>query len=217
MLATTVKKVFVVRHGQSEWNGQKRISGQLNPALTAMGRLQAAYLAQALRDKQLTAIYASPLSRALETAKPTAEHKQLPVQTCDALKEIHLGILQGRYRDYRDPEARRLWDKWQAEKVADRVPGGESFVDLEARVMPCLETILGQNQNGTILLVTHRSVVRVILGKLMHWSREDYLPLEIHNQFLYEVAPGPEPIINTVRFDKDTENKKGRRYAGFKN
>jgi broad specificity phosphatase PhoE len=216
MLQTTVKKVFVARHGQSEWNGQKRISGQLDPGLTAKGQAQAKGLARVLHTEKLTAIYASPLSRAVATAKPSAELHGLPIQTCAALKEIHLGVLQGRYRDHRDPEARDLWRTWQSDKVTAHIPGGESFVDLETRVEPCLEQLLGHNKAGTILIVAHRSVVRVILGKLMHWSQKDYLPLEIHNHTLYQIEPGPKPVISTVRFDKEADSEKGRPYAGFK-
>jgi broad specificity phosphatase PhoE len=215
-MMNTTRKIFVVRHGQSQWNGQKRVSGQLNPALTAKGKAQANALARVLRYEKLTAIYASPLSRALETAKPTATQQHLPIQTHDALKEIHLGVLQGRYRDERDPEAKQLWERWQLNKLEGKVPGGESFLDLEARVVPYLESILANNQNGIILIVSHRSVVRVILGKLMDWSREEYLPLEIGNPYLYEVVPGSKPTLNTVRFDKDTQDERGRRYVGFR-
>ncbi len=211
----TVKKVLVVRHGQSEWNGQKRISGQLNPLLTSKGKIQAQCLAKVLRHEKLTAIHTSPLSRAVATAQPSAEVHGLSMQVWDALKEIHLGILQGRYRDHRDPEAQGLWRTWQQNKVTARIPDGESFIDLENRVVPCLEQILAQNNNGVILIVAHRSVVRVILGKLMHWQREVYLPLEIHNHTLYQIELGTEPIIKTVRFDKELDDKKGRHHATF--
>ncbi len=216
MIKTTVRKVFVVRHGQSEGNAQKRISGQLNPSLTFKGKQQARWLAEVLRGEKLTAIYSSPLVRAVDTAKPTALQHKLNIQTRDEFKEIHLGILQGRYRDERDPEAKKLWKTWQQNKVSGKVPDGESFVDLEQRVTPCLERVLTENSEGVLLIVAHRSVVRVMLGKLMGWPRDVYLPLDIHNQFLYSVMPGQEPVLNTVRFDKVTEGEKGRHYAGFR-
>lgn len=203
-----MRKIFLVRHGLSEWNGQKRISGQLDPPLSPMGVRQAQCLKSLLRDEQLSAVYASPLSRAVETAAPTAALHRLAVKTCEALKEIHLGILQGRFRDERDAEAQRLWAEREKEKLHYRVPGGETFLELETRVVPCLQDIL--RQEGTVLIVGHRSTNRVILRKLMRWPLNVASELDLRSKYLYEIVPGESPRINTIRLDD------GHKYEGFR-
>ena len=120
MDAQQTRSVFVVRHGRSEWNGQKRISGQMDPPLSVTGVQQSLLLERLLREVPLSAIYASTLCRSVETAKPTANFHGLKVQTCDALKEIHFGILQGRFRDQRDPEAQRIWEEREKDKLQYR-------------------------------------------------------------------------------------------------
>ena len=205
-------RIFLARHGQSVWNAEKRISGQGDPPLSELGLAQAKALARVLKNETLSAIYSSPLGRTIMTAQPTAEAQGLPLQTENALKEINLGSLQGRFRDERDPEAAQLWQAWQADK--EQSPhGGESFLDLEARVMPCLETILQATEGGTVLIVGHRSTNRVLLGGLLGWSRSTYLSLGIRNRYLYDIELRPEPCISTLCLDAA---KEGRRYAGFR-
>ncbi len=202
-----MRKIFLVRHGRSEWNGRKRISGQHDPPLSPEGVRQAQCLKALLRDERLSAIYASPLSRAVATAGPTAACHHLDITTCDALKEIHLGILQGRFRDGRDPEAQRLWAEREKEKLHYRIPGGETFLELERRVVPCLHDIL--EQKGAVLIVGHRSTNRVILRELMRWSLNVALELDLRSKYLYEIVPGANPLISTIRLDN------GHKYDGF--
>lgn len=82
--------IFLVRHGRSEWNGCKKVTGQLNPPLSPEGIAQAQCLARILRDRRLGGIYTSTLERAIATARPTARLHNLSIHTCDGLKEIHL-------------------------------------------------------------------------------------------------------------------------------
>lgn len=206
-------KIFLVRHGQSEWNGQKRISGQADPALTLKGRQQALSLEKVLRGEKLAAIYTSPLQRARATAEPTAEFHGLTIETRAELKEIHFGVLQGRFRDGRDPEAERMWAEREEDKTQFKFPGGENFLELEARVMPCLQTILAAHAGETILFVGHRSTNRVLLGALLQWPRETYIDLDLSGKYLYEIKLGNQPRIATIRLD---EEKCGQRYERFK-
>lgn len=210
---TTTTKVFLVRHGQSEWNAQKRISGQGDPELTLQGRKQATCLEKILRAEKLAAIYSSPLQRALATANPTATAHGLTIRTCAALQEIHFGILQGRFRDARDPQAQRLWAAREKDKLRFKFPGGENFEELEARVRPCVQEILAAHTGQTILLVGHRSVNRVAFGVLLQWPRAQYIDLDLSGKYLYVITYAHAPRLATLRLD---EEKCGRRYEGFK-
>lgn len=205
------KRIFLARHGLSAWNGTKRVSGQADPPLAAEGQMQAERLRRVLEHEPLTAIYSSSLSRAIQTACPAAEAHGLDIIRCDDLREQHHGILEGRFRDHRDPEAQRLWRERSAARYSYRLPGGESLADVEARVAPLLNEILQANRSGTILIVAHRNTNRVILRMLLGWTWSCVQNLRIRNSLLYEIAPGLEPLVQTVSLNEDDT---GRKYEG---
>jgi broad specificity phosphatase PhoE len=170
-------------------------------------------MAQVLRGEKLTAIYTSPLTRAVEAARPTVDYHRLTIQAREALQEIHFGVLQGRFRDQRDPEAQRLWAQWQHDKAHYHVPGGETFLDLERRVMPCITEILRKEEGGVVLIVGHRHTNRVILEALMRWPRHVCMDIGLRSKYLYEIVVGEKPSIRTICLD---ENKRGQCYEAFK-
>lgn len=192
------ERIFLVRHAESTLNEAKRISGQLNPGLSANGSKQAEILASVLRSTDLDAIHSSGLQRTIKTALPTAEEKGLPVQRHDALNEIHHGVLQGRFRDDRDPIARDLWLQRKADKFNFRAPMGESLIDVENRVGTWLEQTLADTDGKRILIVGHRNTNRVILGILMAWRRERWVQLNLRSQYLYEVTLGQQRQIYSI-------------------
>ena len=204
------RRIFVVRHAQSEWNGTRRISGQLDPPLSEKGRQQAADLARLLEREPLTEIYSSSLLRSIETALPVAESHQLRITTCDEFKEINFGVLQGRYRDERDPEAQELWNVRARDKKNCRVPGGESFAELEHRVRSRLDQILDRTTNQSILIVGHRSTNRVLLSTLMNWTSGVAIGLNLRNKFVYEVILSSTPQLVSIDLGA------GTRCSGFR-
>lgn len=208
-----VTTIFLARHGQSECNAERRISGQLDSPLSAQGRRQALALRQALQGETLAAIYTSSLTRSIETARPTAKFHGLPIQSQAALQEMHLGVLQGRFRDARDPEAKRLWAERKRDPWHYRVPGGEIFAELVHRVVPCLNEILTQAAGTAVLIVGHRHTNRVILGTLLHWTQERMLAATPRSHYLYAIRPGEEPSISTISLEMSGE---ASHYAGCK-
>lgn len=191
------RPIYLVRHARSEWNGTRRISGQQNPPLAAEGVAHAACLARALREVPIEAVYSSTLQRSVDTARPAAEERGLPVRRREALRELCCGILEGRVRDTSDPEALALWEAWSRDRVSSRLPGGESYEDLAARVAPCLEEILGSGECA--LVVGHRRTNAVILALLMGWPLEEAARLRLRARYLYELTAGEEggPRIRT--------------------
>jgi broad specificity phosphatase PhoE len=167
--ATTL---YLARHGQSEWNNQSRVTGQLDPALSPKGLEQSQGLAQCLQGEGLAAIYSSALQRTIDTAAPTATATGLPIVRLAALNEINVGVLQGRFRDERDPEAQALWAQWQAEMWSFRIPGGERFDEFALRVGATLRVILDRHEGQRVLIVGHGATNRVLLGTLLGWPRE---------------------------------------------
>ena len=207
-----VTTLYLARHGQSEWNNQQLVTGQLDPALSPKGVEQSQALAHCLEHEHLEAIYTSALQRTRDTAQPTAVAKQLAIQSMPALNEIHLGVLQGRFRDERDPQAQAMWAEWQSNMLGHRVPGGESFSDLKQRVMRTLQDILHNHAGQTLLIVGHRGTNRVLMGTLMQWAPERWPDLRLRNKFLYRIRLGAAPEIATFTL---SGGKKGMRRDGF--
>lgn len=192
------KKIFVVRHGQSIWNRTKRVSGQLDPILSAEGCDQAESLRRVLGDEDLTAVYTSDLRRAVATARPTAEAHGLTIHRREELREQHLGAAQGRFRDHRDPEIETFWKRRRADMAGFRIPGGESYAELEARVMGCLSRILHDHGDGTVFIVGHRNTNRILLGALLDWPTEMAVQATLRARYLYEIVPMAQPTVRTI-------------------
>jgi len=210
--ATLPAKIYLARHGTSEWNKKKRVSGQLDPPLSEKGIEQSHVLAQVLQNENLTGIYASTLSRAVDTAHPTSQYHNLPINKVNGLKEIHMGILQGRYRDHRDSEAQYLWSLRKENKLKFQIAGGETYSDLKHRIVPCLKNIFKNEIGGTILIVGHRNTNRVILEALFHWKDKEAINVNLRSKYLYEIVPGAKPQCNTISLAKE---KAGSVIKGF--
>ena len=209
---SVVTTLYLARHGQSEWNNQSRVTGQLNPGLSPKGQQQSEALAHCLRDEDLAAIYTSALQRTIDTAQPTAVAKRMPISSLPALNEINLGLLQGRYRDERDPEAQAMWAQWQADMWGCQVPEAEHFEDLAHRVSQALQDILQRHQGRSALIVGHRGTNRVLLGGLLGWPRERWPELRLRNKFLYRIRLGAETEIATFTL---SGNKTGIYHDSF--
>lgn len=190
--------IYLVRHGESLLNHEKRVSGQFDTALSSDGFRQAQRLADQLRHVALTGIYTSALSRTIETARPTATFHGLPIQSTPGLNEWHMGVLEGRFRDARDPEAAALWEEHQNNKRHYHIPGGECFLDLVERVTASLDDLLTQEAGGTILIVGHRNVNRIVFGSLMHRPEDEWTDLSLKSWGLYQIMTGRHPQMRMI-------------------
>lgn len=193
-------------------NQQKLVSGQQDTPLTEKGRYQAQWLCDVLKNERLSAIYASSLGRAMETARPTAEHHRIEVQVSDDLKEIHFGELQGKPLDEKllseaEPKPMLLQARC-VNKESLNLPGSEHFFDFKRRITECLELLL-QQLPDCALIVGHRNTNEVILCRLLGLNRT----INVKNKYIYEIELGDKPSIDTIRLGGEFH---GKRYAGLK-
>jgi 2,3-bisphosphoglycerate-dependent phosphoglycerate mutase len=199
--------LWLARHGESEWNHSGRITGRLNPGLSDKGLTQAAALANCFSPGALDAIYVSALRRTAQTAAPSAQRTGAPVHTLGGLDEIGMGVIEGRWRDARDPEAQALWTQWRADHWHCTVPGGEAFAHFTARVQAALGTILSQHHGEQVLIVGHGATNRVLLGTLLGWPKERWKEIRPANKLCYRLElRGTEPEVTTITL--------GGRYSG---
>jgi broad specificity phosphatase PhoE len=181
-----IRKLWVVRHGQSEWNKTHRVSGQADPALSEEGRAMADRLARVLRSERIDAIVCSTLQRTIETASPVAGDRGVTIRQEADFREQGLGIAEGRYRDERDPEVAALWRERDNNRVDYRIAGGETFAEVYARVARLMTKTVSMRCGEQALLVGHRNSVRAALGYLLGWSLEASASARVRTKFLYE-------------------------------
>ncbi|WP_445371287.1 histidine phosphatase family protein [Methylomonas sp. HW2-6] len=205
-------RIYLARHGQSALNLQQRLSGQADTQLSSKGLEQAQALADVLKQETLSAIYCSSLTRAIQTASPAAAMHGLPIQTRDDLREIGLGILEGRHVDERDPEASRLWAAREHDKQNYSVPGSEAYPAFAARVLSSLERILAES-HGAILIVGHRNTNEVILARLLANDFADEAEINVKNKYLYAIDWYSKPQVMTIRLGGEHH---GQHYPGLR-
>ena len=155
-------RIIAIRHGETAWNVDTRIQGQLDIPLSANGRWQAERLANALRNEPITTIYASDLARAWETAQYVSNATGLKVIKEEALRERGFGDFEGKTFaeiEVQLPEQSMRWRK----RDPDFSPaGGESLIDLRSRVVAGAERLAAQHPGELIALVAHGGVMDVL-------------------------------------------------------
>ena len=160
-------KLYVARHGETEWNAQGRICGRTDIPLTERGEAQAKALAEKLADKGIDLIIASPMIRARQTAAAVSQEIGIPVVTDDRLIEQDYGIYEGKDR----LDAGFLANK---RRFAYRYPGGESMLDVAHRVYGLLEELKEAHPGKTILLVCHGGVCRIVRTYFEDMTNEEF-------------------------------------------
>jgi broad specificity phosphatase PhoE len=160
-------KLYFARHGESEANLLRVISNRGNQfGLTPQGRRQAAILAQSLKAVPVTAIYSSPLLRAVETADILARELHQSVQVTEALREYDCGSLEGKSDDENWQTHHAIAEDWVSNKNWLRKPDdGESFVEIHNRFVPFIEhlTHAGVRGDGRIVLIGHGGLFQLML------------------------------------------------------
>jgi alpha-ribazole phosphatase len=157
-------RLILVRHGEPEASAHGRCYGRLDVALSPRGRAQAVSLARFLGHAQLDAVYSSPSQRALETARPLARAHALEVSTDGRLREIDFGAVEGLTWDEIRAREPTLFSAWMRRPTEVSFPGGESFAELQARVLDGARALLSQHAGETIALFLHAGPARVLLA-----------------------------------------------------
>jgi broad specificity phosphatase PhoE len=173
--------LLLVRHGQSTWNSEHRIQGQLDPPLSDDGRRQAERVGQRIAGRRFAGFYSSDLKRAFETAQAIEAATGLQAEPMAGLREIFLGEWEGLRTDdlaQRFPEA---WASWTDEPDWDLVPGGEGAALFETRVAAALDEILSRHAQGDVVVVTHGGVIQIALHRVIGRPSRGLFPFKIQN------------------------------------
>jgi broad specificity phosphatase PhoE len=158
-------RIFLIRHGETEWNRIHRFQGRIDVPLNQKGKEQAHALTLALRDEALTAIYSSPLMRAVETARfIKVFHPSTPLFEEEGLVEMDLGEFDGMEAGVWAAQYQDFFKAWRNTPACIKMPGGESLQEVQIRAIDTVERISKLYPSGsTLLLCSHNFVNRTIL------------------------------------------------------
>jgi len=162
-------RLFLLRHGETDWNRERRHQGRTDTPLSEIGRTQAEAAARELKEHPIKAVYASPLRRARDTAAVIAASHGLEVETDEAFQELHFGRWEGLTREEiaaRDPQ---LFQQWRATLHEFTYPGGDTVAAFRARVVATVRDWL-PTAPARPLLIVHKGIIASIVTELRRLS-----------------------------------------------
>jgi broad specificity phosphatase PhoE len=171
-----VTTIFLARHGESDWNVEKRFQGHSDRPLTERGRKQAHALADLVASEKIDAVYTSPLGRARETAEIVAARAGLEPEALPELREVDTGSWSGLSRA--DVEARfpEGFTRWRAGRSGWE--DGETYEEMAQRVICALRTIAENHPDGRVLIISHGGPIRAIHAAAEGVAIDDYRRLK---------------------------------------
>ena len=167
-------QIILVRHGRTPWNKDKIFRGTVDIPLDEVGKQEASLAGEWLKGETIQAAYASPLSRAMVTARAIAQHHGVPVQELPGLIDINYGDWQGvplaevkvKYVD--------LYRQWETAPQTVRFPNGETLDEVRARALAAVDEVMTLNPDKTILLAAHRAVNKVLIAAFLGIDNSHY-------------------------------------------
>jgi probable phosphoglycerate mutase len=173
---------LLIRHGENDWVGRRLPGWTRGLHLNQNGRAQAEAVATLLRTVRLAAVCSSPLERALETARPLAKAKGLPIQRVRGLAEMQVGQWQG--QPLRRLSRTKLWPIIQHTPSLARFPGGESFPEAQARIVAALEALRQRyaSPRAVVACFSHADMIKLAVSHYLG------LPLDHFQRLAVEPA-----------------------------
>lgn len=163
-------RMWLVRHGETEWNREARYQGHSDVPLNEEGIRQALKVAERMVGEPIVAVYSSDLSRARMTAEIIAAPHRAPLYIKPLLREADYGLWEGLpYREIKNRYPGSI-ERWLDDPEGSRPPQGESLGEVRDRALKAVEEIKAENPDGTVVVVTHGGVIAMLL---MTFLKED--------------------------------------------
>lgn len=188
-------RIFLIRHGETQWNKDSRIQGHSDVPLSRKGIEQAKLLSKRLEQQNFAAFFSSNLSRARETADIIAKPHDKAVQVLQDLQELNFGqwegLTIGEIRQKYKKESSAWWDS----PLETRIPGGENLSELAERSVRAIQSIIERFEKQQVAVVAHGGTIRSIVGTMLgldlnqYWRlRQDNASLSIIEFYQWEKA-----------------------------
>ncbi len=186
-------KLYITRHGQTEWNLEGRMQGQKDSQLTELGEKQASWLGERLNDVEIDIIISSSSGRAFRTAEIIRGDRDIEILTNDNFKEMHIGEWEGQLHseiEKNSPDEQKNF--WNFPHLYEPC-GGETFPQVLERVSNEIEKVISEYEGKNILLVTHAIALKSLIT---HFEKKDI-------EDLWTGAFMHSTCLNIVEIDKD--------------
>ncbi|ETL26103.1 hypothetical protein F442_20672 [Phytophthora nicotianae P10297] len=196
-LSDGCSRLYLCRHGQTDYNMQRKLQGRgVNMPLNAEGVEQAKYLAKAMKDVPLSAIYSSSLKRAFQTADTVAQlHPKIEVQPFQEVEEMNFGKLEGHPMEVHEEEIHTMFKRWKQGEYNASWPGGESPMDVVHRgVKKITEVVSNTPPKEQVLMVTHGRFNKIVLAQMLHGELTHMTEIDQNNT-----------CVNVIDFDHATQ------------
>ncbi|MFI6932858.1 histidine phosphatase family protein [Streptomyces sp. NPDC050287] len=166
--------VIFVRHGETLWHAENRYAGSTDIALTERGHTQSRDLANWAEQADLTAIFASPLTRSQETARDSAVSTGLTVTVDERLRELDFGIAEGLTRAEMQQRFPDHLSAFKADPVTNHFPKGENPLAASDRYLEFLTDLQVGHREGRVLVVGHSTAIRLALCRVLGLPLRQY-------------------------------------------
>ncbi|TAK32822.1 MAG: histidine phosphatase family protein [Chloroflexota bacterium] len=186
--------LILVRHGESAWNRDGRYQGRIDIELSPLGRDQAALVGQRLADRPLSAIYASPLLRAMDTAQAIATYHNLQVVPEGEVTEFDHGVWSGLLRDEIQERFADDLETWINKPTRLKVDGAEMLHDVAERAQRSISAIIRKHPGQTIVVVSHDLVIKVIMALAMGMDLDRVWFIKLDNASVSELEYGERGV-----------------------
>jgi len=175
--------LYLIRHGETNWNLEKRAQGVSDIPLNQMGKIQAKNLAKKLQRIMFSKIYTSPLTRALETAEIMAKSLGNVIVEMDNFAELDQGMLEGMKFNEMNEKFPEFFIKWRAAPGEVRMPGGETLGELQTRAWNGIEKIHSSHtrEENPVLIVSHNLTIISILSRILKVNLNHFRTFRQHN------------------------------------
>jgi broad specificity phosphatase PhoE len=189
-----MEEVYLVRHGETEWNLTGRRQGQLDSPLSERGMMEVQRTAKRIESLPVDGVFSSPLGRAISTAQTYAHALDQAITAVDDLKELDHGDMAGMTneeieRAFPGELARRSRDKYEW-----RFPNGESYADADLRAASALRQV-AESGSSRPLIVTHEMIARMLLRNLLTLEPKEALTLGLLHSVIYRVHVESKTVI----------------------
>jgi broad specificity phosphatase PhoE len=196
----------MIRHGATVLSAEDRFAGATDVALSDEGREQTRRLAERLSRENFVAVYASPLSRTMETARILAAPHKLPVQARDGLREIN----HGRWEQMTRREVEQKFPveaaEWERDPYTFAPVGGESGLQVTARALPVLIELVRQHPAENILVVSHKGTIRLLLSSLLGFDPRRYRDNLDQKPAALNIVDFRDPVRSRLTLFNDTSH-----------
>lgn len=185
-------KLYIIRHGQTDWNIAKKIQGRQDIPLNERGHFQAQCLGKAMENRPITAVFSSPQIRAMETAIAVASPAGVPVIPVRDLMEINYGVWEGKTEEELLRDDRALYEAWWSHPAETAPPEGESINQVNERCRQAWKEIKPQ-LTGDAAIVAHG-------GLLAHFMEQ-----LLGNESVAASTVAHNASITTIEYEPETE------------